>query len=57
MNTKQRVEATTRMMFSLVTAVAAAEAHLASVNLQIRHLAGMYDVAPVEPEDALVGEG
>ncbi len=46
---------TKRRLMSLVTDMAAAEAYVARLNIQVRSLALEYGVAPVEPEDVLIG--
>ena len=52
MKTKLRDASTKRRLMSLVTDMAAAEAYVARLNIQVRSLAEEYGVAPVEPEDA-----
>ncbi len=55
MKTKLRDASTKRRLMALVTDMAAAEGYVARLSIQVRSLALEYGIAPVEPEEALIG--
>ncbi len=57
MKSKLRDASTKRRLMALVTDMAAAEAYVARLNVQVRSMAEAYGVQTVAPEDAIVGEG